>query len=68
MQTLNSKISIKSLISEMVETSCIELSNDKKIMYITGKLKNNLARKSCPVLAINIESGDVEGKIKTIFI
>ena len=64
MQTLNSIISIQSIIPEMIETRCIELSKDNTIMYIAGKLKKKLARKSSPIVGINVESGDVEGKTK----
>ena len=65
MFTLNLKdpIPIPTIIPEMDRINHMELSPNQKILYIVGKLTSNKARKSCPVLALDAQSGDVKSML-----
>ena len=49
-------------LPEMDDIHCMELSSNQKILYIAGDLKSENARKSCPIIIFDADSGFVKSK------
>ena len=62
MFTFNSQepITISTIIPEMIHINHMELSPNEKILYIVGDLTPKKTRKSCPILALDAQTGDIK--------
>ena len=63
MEQSDSEKSSFPLISEIEDVYCFEFSKDGSILYCGGGLISKNARKKCPVVALNAESGEIKCKI-----
>ena len=63
MEQSDSKKSTFPLIFDIERVFCIEFSKDGNILYCGGELYSENARKNCPIIALNAETGEIKCKI-----